>query len=163
MKTAASNAFAAMIVDVQIATDAEGIPSAEEIRRWVERAASRELRDPHLEISVRVVDEREMQNLNREYRGRDNPTNVLSFPAGDIEGLPTGVSPVLGDVVVCAAVVEREAAEQGKAASDHWVHMLIHGVLHLLGHDHTEVSEAEAMERQERTILADLGVADPYE
>jgi probable rRNA maturation factor len=152
-----------MIVDVQIATDAKGVPTSEEIRRWVERAASNELQDPDLEISVRVVDEHEMQHLNREYREQDKTTNVLSFPAGDVAGLPKGVSPVLGDIVICAAVVEREAAEQGKTAADHWGHMLVHGVLHLLGYDHTTASEAEAMEGLEREILADLGIADPYE
>jgi probable rRNA maturation factor len=152
-----------MNVDVQIVSKAGGIPAAEEIRRWVERAASDEAQDPDAEISVRVVDEPEMQILNCDFRGQDKPTNVLSFPAGDVEGLPTGVPRTLGDIVVCATVVQREAAEQGKAASDHWGHMLVHGVLHLLGHDHVTESEAHAMEGLERTILAGLGIADPYE
>jgi probable rRNA maturation factor len=152
-----------MIVDVQIATDAEGIPPPGEIRRWVEHAASNELRDTDHEISVRVVDEDEMRTLNCGYRGQDKTTNVLSFPAGDIAGLPQGISLMLGDIVVCAAVVEREAAEQGKTATDHWGHMLVHGVLHLLGYDHETVSDAEKMEGLEREILAELGIADPYE
>jgi probable rRNA maturation factor len=150
-------------VDVQIASDAPGIPSPDEIRRWVEHAASTEVRVPDAEIAVRVVDEREMQTLNRDYRDQDKPTNVLSFPAGDVDGLPAGAPHLLGDIVVCAAVVAREAAEQGKRPSDHWGHMLVHGVLHLLGHDHMNEAEAEAMESLERTILADLGIADPYE
>ena len=123
-------------VDVQIASEAQGIPAAEDIRRWVEHAASAGVRDRDFEISVRVVDESEMQALNRDYRDQDKPTNVLSFPAGDVAGLPSDVSHMLGDIVVCATVVEREAAAQGKPASDHWGHMLVHGVLHLLGHDH---------------------------
>ena len=150
-------------VDVQIASKARGIPTPEEIRRWVEFAALNEVRAPDFEISVRVVDEHEMQALNLDFRGQDKSTNVLSFAAGDVAGLPTGVPHTLGDIVVCATVVEREAAEQGKAASDHWGHMLVHGVLHLLGHDHMTESEAEAMEGLERTILAGLGIADPYE
>ena len=150
-------------VDVQIASEARGIPAAEDIRRWVEHAASAEARDRDLEISVRVVDEPEMQALNRDYRDQDKPTNVLSFPAGEVEGLPSEVSCMLGDIVVCATVVEREAAAQGKVTSDHWSHMLVHGVLHLLGHDHMTESEAEAMEGLERSILAGLGIADPYE
>jgi probable rRNA maturation factor len=150
-------------IEVQIASEAAGIPPPDEIRRWVEYAASRELRGSDAEIAVRVVDEPEMQMLNRDYRDQDKPTNVLSFPAGDVEGLPVDVSRVLGDIVVCATVVAREAAEQGKRPSDHWGHMLVHGVLHLLGHDHMTPSEAVAMEGLERTILAGLGIADPYE
>ena len=150
-------------VDVQIVSVAAGVPSADNIRRWVERAASTVAPGPDAEIAVRVVDEPEMKELNRDYRGQDKPTNVLSFPSGDVDGLPAGVSRSLGDIIVCATVVSREATEQGKTASDHWGHMLVHGVLHLLGHDHMTDSDAEAMEDLEREILADLGIADPYE
>jgi probable rRNA maturation factor len=149
-------------VDVQIASEAKGIPTPDEIRRWVEHAASAQDFDSDVEIAVRVVDEPEMRMLNRDYRNQDKPTNVLSFPAGAVEGLPAGVKHALGDIVVCAAVVEREATAQGKATGDHWSHMLVHGVLHLLGHDHMSEPEAAAMEKLERTILASLGIADPY-
>ena len=150
-------------VDVQIASEADGIPSPDQIRRWVAYAAAAEASAPAAEISVRVVDESEMQALNRDYRDQDRPTNVLSFPAGAVEGLPEDATRTLGDIVVCATIVEREAAEQSKALADHWGHMLVHGVLHLLGYDHMTGVEAEAMEGLERTILAGLGIADPYE
>ena len=150
-------------VDVQIACEAQGVPSPDEIRRWVAHAALAEANVSAAEISVRVVDEAEMQALNRDYREQDRPTNVLSFPAGVVEGLPEDATPTLGDIVVCASVIEREAAEQGKRLADHWGHMLVHGVLHLLGHDHATDTEADAMEELERKILAGLGIADPYE
>ena len=152
-----------MNVDVQIATIANGIPPVGDIQRWVAAAVAAKATDPATEVSVRVVDEDEMQTLNRDYRDQDKPTNVLSFPAGDVQGLPTGTDTSLGDIVVCATVVAREASEQGKLLDDHWGHMLVHGVLHLLGHDHMTESEADEMERLEREILAGLGIADPYE
>ena len=152
-----------MNVDVQIVTTTSYIPSVDDIRRWVESAVAANVTDPDTEVSVRVVDEDEMQALTRDYRDQDKTTNVLAFPAGDVQGLPPGASGLLGDVVVCAAVVAREAGEQGKALHDHWSHMLVHGVLHLLGHDHMTESETGEMEGLERTILAGLGIADPYE
>jgi probable rRNA maturation factor len=96
------------------------------------------------------------------YRDKDRPTNVLSFPAGDIVGLPDDAPHLLGDVVVCAGVVAGEAAEQGKRLEDHWAHMLVHGTLHLLGHDHGDEREAEAMEALEARILAAGDIKDPY-
>jgi len=151
-----------MKVDVQVVSDAAGIPSADDIGQWVERAVSMLAADSDAEVSVRVVDEDEMQTLNRDYRDQDKPTNVLSFPAGNVDGLPREIVPPLGDIVVCAAIVAREAEEQGKTLNDHWGHMLVHGALHLLGHDHMTESEAEAMEGLEREILAGFGIADPY-
>jgi probable rRNA maturation factor len=152
-----------MNVDVQIATAANDVPPVSDIQRWVAAAVAAKAADPAAEVSVRVVDEDEMQTLNRDYRDQDKPTNVLSFPAGAVQGLPTGADTSLGDIVVCATVVAREASEQGKPLDDHWGHMLVHGVLHLLGHDHMAESEADEMERLEREILAGLGIADPYE
>jgi probable rRNA maturation factor len=152
-----------MNVDVQIASGASDIPSSGDIQRWVENAVSRSIDDPGAEVSVRVVDEDEMQTLNRDYRDQDKPTNVLSFPAGEVAGLPPGESSMLGDIVVCAGVVAREAEEQGKPLGDHWGHMLVHGVLHLLGHDHMTEREADEMEALERDILGRLGIADPYQ
>lgn len=109
-------------------------------------------------LSVRIVDEAESAALNRRYRGHAGATNVLSFPAG----LDAPELRVLGDLAVCAAVVEREAREQGKPAAAHWSHMMVHGILHLLGFDHTEDDEAEVMEALEGRILAQLGYDDPY-
>ena len=152
-----------MNVDVQIVSNAAGIPSADDIGQWVKRAVSTVAADSDAEVSVRIVDEDEMQTLNRDYRDQDKPTNVLSFPTGDADGMPPGVTSPLGDIVVCAAVVAREAEEQGKTLDEHWSHMLVHGALHLLGHDHLTESQADAMESLEREILAGLGIADPYQ
>ena len=151
-------------VDVQVASNADGIPDDAEIRDWVIRtiAAAGDCRDGSLEVSVRIVDEAEMQSLNLEYRGRDASTNVLSFPGEPLESLPADMPKSLGDVVVCAPVVGREAREQGKSAEAHWGHMLVHGVLHLLGHDHIIPADAEAMEALEVRILSQHGIADPY-
>jgi len=152
-----------MNVDVQIVSNAAGIPSTDDIGQCVRRAVSTAAADSDAEVSVHIVDEDEMQTLNRKYRDQDKSTNVLSFPAGNEDGMPPGVTSPLGDIVVCAAVVAREAEEQGKALGDHWSHMLVHGALHLLGHDHLTESEADVMESLEREILAGLGIADPYQ
>lgn len=116
-----------------------------------------------LELAIRLVGEPESRTLNHDYRGKDKPTNVLSFPAelpdmvlAELEERP------LGDLVICAPVVAREAAEQGKPLNAHYAHLTVHGVLHLLGLDHEDEREAEAMEAIERAILAELGHADPY-
>ena len=151
-----------MEVDVQIASAASGIPSPDDIRHWVETTLGATTPGRNGDVSVRVVDEDEMRTLNRNFRDQDKVTNVLSFVAGHMEGLPPGELPALGDIVVCADVVSREATEQGKAVADHWGHMIVHGTLHLLGHDHVSEPEASAMERLERDILAGLGIADPY-
>jgi len=103
-----------------------------------------------------------MRGLNRDYRGKDKPTNVLSFPAGQVAGLPDAEPVPLGDIVVCADVVSDEAATQEKAPADHWAHMLVHGTLHLLGFDHEDETDAATMEALETRILAAGGVADPY-
>jgi probable rRNA maturation factor len=152
------------IVDVQSACDEPDVPDAENIREWVVSAiiAADAAAIDRSEVSVRVVDVEEMRALNREYRDKDEPTNVLSFPAGEITGLPDDEGRVLGDVVICAAVVRDEAVEQDKALADHWRHMLVHGTLHLLGYDHMTDAEATEMEGLEVRILTSLGVADPY-
>lgn len=151
----------AAVIDVQIACDDRDIPATEQIEAWVSRALA-VAGVPNPEVSVRVVDTSEMQALNRDYREKDQPTNVLSFPAGRIQGLPADTVQVLGDIVVCAAVVSREAAEQGKSVADHWAHMLVHGTLHLAGYDHDNDVEASEMETLERKILQEYGLADPY-
>ena len=151
-----------MNVDVQVASDAAGIPTSDDIREWIERTVAAVDPDRDADVSVRIVDEQEMRALNRDYREQDKPTNVLAFPAGDTGFVPPGEMPLLGDIVVCAAVVAREADEQGKPPGHHWSHMLVHGTLHLLGHDHVTDPQAQAMEALERQILDSLGIADPY-
>jgi probable rRNA maturation factor len=151
-----------MSVDVQVASDAAGLPSIDAVRGWVERTVRTTDSARDAEVSVRIVDEAEMQALNREYRDQDKPTNVLAFPAGDAGFALPGEIPLLGDIVVCAGVVAREADEQGKPLEHHWAHMLVHGTLHLLGYDHVGDEQAAAMEALERRILDEFGIADPY-
>jgi probable rRNA maturation factor len=137
----------------------KGLPSPLSFRRWVDAALAGAKRRKAAELSIRIVGTREGRTLNREYRDKDYATNVLSFPVE----LPPGVSlPLIGDLAICAPVVAREAAEQHKVAHDHWAHMTVHGILHLLGYDHIDDGEAEAMEALEKRILAKLGITDPY-
>ncbi len=150
-------------VAVGYATARAGVPAATSFRRWVAAAAEGRIREA--DIAIRIVGEDEGRALNRHYRGKDYATNVLSFPGEMPEGvkLPKGVTlPLMGDLVLCAPVVAREAAEQGKSVAHHYAHMTVHGVLHLLGMDHQDEREAECMERLEREILAGLGIDDPY-
>ncbi|MEM0955655.1 MAG: rRNA maturation RNase YbeY [Pseudomonadota bacterium] len=143
-------------VDIQSAS-AEPAPDEDDIRAWI--AAALTGRKVEAEVSVRLVDEAEMARLNQTYRDKPGSTNVLSFPAA----LPEDIDhPLLGDIVLCPAVVNREAAEQGKTSAQHWTHMLVHGSLHLLGYDHLEPGEAETMESLETAILAQLGLPCPY-
>ena len=149
-------------VDVQLAVEDESVPAAKDIALWVDRALEAAGRSADAEVSVRVVDSAEMQQLNSEFREQDKSTNVLSFPAGEIVGLPFDADRPLGDIVVCAAVVSDEAGQQGKSVPDHWAHMLVHGALHLLGFDHVALVDAIEMERLETRILNDYGIANPY-
>jgi len=154
----------AVVVDVQVACDDTDIPEEAEMHDWIATAIERSNRSPggNVEVAVRVVDADEMRTLNRLYRDKDKSTIVLSFPAGDIDGLPAEVGRLLGDVVVCASVVAAEASEQGKTLPDHWGHMLVHGTPHLLGFDHENEPEAIEMEALETQILASRNVTDPY-
>ena len=145
-----------MQVDIQKATS-EPVPAEDDIRRWVSAALADYSDDA--EITVRLVDQDEMATLNRAYRGKSGATNVLSFPAD----LPADLElPLLGDIVICAPLVLREAAEQNKAPDAHWAHLTVHGTLHLLGYDHIKEGEAVAMEAIETTILATLDYPCPY-
>lgn len=136
-----------------------GLPSAASFRRWVQAALAGARHRKPAELSIRIVGAGEGRELNRRYRDRDYATNVLSFPAE----LPPGVpSPLLGDIAICAGVVAREAREQRKAVRDHYAHLTVHGVLHLLGFDHQDDQDAERMEALETRVLAGLGIADPY-
>ena len=149
-------------VDVQNACDDDTAPEIPIVESWIARAVCATDAEGDIEVSVRIVDAAEIHALNSDYRGRDKPTNVLSFPAGDVAGLPADMPVPLGDVVICASVVREEAAAQGKAITDHWAHMLVHGTLHLLGFDHETETEAAEMEALETRILSEHGVADPY-
>ncbi len=144
-------------LDLQDVSNGFDIPAQSLLKLWVRAALEGQRRQA--EISLRIVDEAEMSELNGQYRGKAYPTNVLSFPAD----LPPEVKlPYLGDIVICAAVVEREALAQGKQPHDHWAHLLVHGTLHLLGFDHIESADAEAMEGREIEILETLAIANPY-
>ncbi|MBF8776796.1 rRNA maturation RNase YbeY [Pseudomonas fulva] len=144
-------------LDIQRATQALA-PIDADFRRWCELALQQRKADS--EMTIRLVDEAEARELNHTYRHKDYATNVLSFPA-DVPDELLDI-PLLGDLVICVAVVEREAAEQGKSLEAHWAHLVIHGCLHLLGYDHIENEEAEEMESLERELLAQLGHPDPY-
>lgn len=147
-----------ILVDLQIATEnIEGLPTEEQIVQWATSAVQPEGNE--VEMTVRIVDEAESHELNLTYRGKDRPTNVLSFPFE----CPDEVElPLLGDLVICRQVVEREAVEQDKPLMAHWAHMVVHGSLHLLGYDHIEDDEAEEMESLETQIMQGLGFDDPY-
>lgn len=144
-------------LDVQIAVDGFTLPSATELELWVKTA----IRDTmsEAELTIRIVEVEESQTLNNTYRGKDKPTNVLSFP---FEAPPGIELPLLGDLVICAAVVEQEAIDQNKPLIAHWAHMVVHGCLHLLGYDHIEDVEAEEMESLETQLIESLGYNNPY-
>lgn len=142
-------------VDVQLATSTDNVPGEEKFQHWVS------LVDDSIEqeISLRIVDEAEMAKLNEQYRDKVGPTNVLSFPAD----LPDVVDlPLLGDIVICAPIIVKEATNQGKSLDSHWAHMVVHGILHLKGYDHIEDVDAEKMESLEIEIMQKLGFANPY-
>jgi len=128
-------------------------PGPRTLRRWAQLAAG----GRRGELGIRVVGSREGRALNERWRRRAHATNVLSFPAAPELG-----GRQIGDIVVCAPVVAREAREQGKALAAHWAHMVVHGTLHLLGFDHQRAPDARRMEVRERALLARLGFADPY-
>ncbi|QIL20141.1 rRNA maturation RNase YbeY [Thermomonas sp. HDW16] len=148
-------------VAVGYAVPRAGIPAAVSFRKWVTAALEGRIREA--DLAIRIVGSKEGRALNKHYRGKDYATNVLSFPAELPEGLPKGVKlPLLGDLVLCAPVIAREAKEQGKPLAAHYAHLTVHGALHLLGWDHEDTREAECMEQLEREILAGLGLPDPY-
>jgi probable rRNA maturation factor len=151
-----------LYVDLQLASEnQQALPELAQFEAWVRVtiiAASEQLRD-EAELTIRIVDSEESQQLNHQYREKDKSTNVLSFPFQN----PPGITlPLLGDLVVCKEVVEKEATEQQKPLISHWAHMTIHGTLHLLGFDHIEEDEAEAMESIETKLMIELGYSDPY-
>lgn len=149
-------------IDIEIASSSPHIPLPGDMEYWINAALTQAVADPDedLEISIYVVDEAESQALNQQYRQQNKATNVLSFPAE----IPAELGvPLLGDLVICAPVVAREAEEQHKALAAHWAHMLVHGTLHLLGYDHIDDADAEQMESLETLILQALNFPPPYE
>ncbi|MGI9259456.1 MAG: rRNA maturation RNase YbeY [Gammaproteobacteria bacterium] len=149
----------AVDVEVQVVSSSESVPVSASLQAWVASAMDRERAAT---LTLRVVDETESSELNERYRAASGPTNVLAFPAGDLPPDIGDEPPPLGDIVICAAVVEREAAEQGKSLDAHWAHICIHGALHLVGFDHEAEDEAKLMEAREVEILRSLGFPDPY-
>ena len=144
------------IVDLQLASSSNDIPSKSDFTVWASAALQT---DAVKEITIRIVDQEESQSLNCEYRSKDKPTNVLSFPFEAPEFIDINL---LGDLVICAPIVEQEAREHSKTLASHWAHMVIHGILHLQGYDHIEDAEAEEMEGIEIDIMQTLGFNNPY-
>jgi probable rRNA maturation factor len=150
-----------LTVDVQVAAEGDDNPDPDSIRTWLESALQDRFDSTNtVEVCVRVVDEMESQTLNSQYRGKHSPTNVLSFPANLPKDIPVCH---LGDIVICAGVVKREAEQQGKEARAHWAHMVVHGTLHLLGYDHINDADASIMESLETKILTGLLFPPPYQ
>ena len=158
-----------VMLDLQLASDCDGIPTQGEITLWLDTLLScQQIADK--EITVRIVDDAEIKQLNQQYRGKDKSTNVLSFPfdmpeirmPDDIQ-IDESICNFLGDIVICAQVVKLESEQQNKVLSHHWAHMLIHGTLHLLGYDHMDDQEAQEMEGTEIHVLQKLAIDDPYQ
>jgi len=146
-------------LDIQRIVDLDSLPSDGDLQLWVEKALADYSQDA--EVVIRIVDTQEMTKLNSQYRGKQGATNILSFPFE----LPDGVEGIdlLGDLVVCAAVLEQEAQVQNKVLKEHWAHIIIHGVLHLLGYDHLTDNEAIEMESKEIVLLQELHIDNPYQ
>ncbi len=165
-----------MLIDLQINLDSEdNLPTSKDFQQWAKAVFAELGKDDNVELTVRLTDNDEVQQLNRDYRGKDKPTNILSFPfeameidpmelqmayAGDVAELGM---PFIGDLIIANQVMEDEANSQGKKLFNHYAHITVHGILHLLGYDHIEDDEAEAMESLEKRILEKLGIANPYE
>jgi probable rRNA maturation factor len=144
-------------LDIQQVCDADNLPSTTQLQSWVDKALGHYKKD--FELTIRLVEISESQALNLQYREKDKPTNVLSFPFEVPEGIELDL---LGDLVICADIVAQEAKEQHKELHHHWAHMVIHGCLHLLGYDHIDDVEATEMEALETKLLIELKISDPY-
>jgi probable rRNA maturation factor len=143
---------------LQFASASLCIPDESELIKWIEKILQL-IENKQNNVIIRLVDEAESQALNKQFRGKDRPTNVLSFPSE----VPRDIEPdYLGDIVICAPVVEQEARDQNKVLNAHWAHMLVHGLLHLKGYDHLNTLEAEEMESREKQILQAMDFPDPY-
>lgn len=144
-------------IDIQYATDINNLPKEDLIKEWVISSLNGYIEDA--ELTIRIVDEAEGTQLNEKWRNAQGPTNVLSFPYNELNETTQNIQ---GDIVVCAPVIMREAAEQRKSVDAHWAHMIVHGILHLLGYDHINENDAKEMESLETTILRGLDFPDPY-
>ncbi|HIF18268.1 MAG TPA: rRNA maturation RNase YbeY [Cycloclasticus sp.] len=151
-----------MTVNIQIVSECLNLPNEEALTQWVQLAIKQRHK---AEVVVRIVDDAESAELNETYRQKKGPTNVLSFPFEAPEGLPMEAltEDVLGDLVICAPVVLREASEQRKPVLSHWAHMVVHGCLHLQGYDHINAKDADVMESLEIELLNNIGIKNPYE
>ncbi|PPD04196.1 MAG: rRNA maturation RNase YbeY [Methylobacter sp.] len=153
------------VIDLQVLTDLPGQPLPGQLQTWVD-SVLHECKQP-ANLVIRIVDESEGALLNAQYRGKNGPTNILSFPFEQPEGIDfaaenADLSHYLGDLVICSPVIAQEAESQGKALTDHWAHIVIHGVLHLLGFDHLKAQDADIMEAKEIAILKKLNINNPY-
>jgi len=144
-------------LDLQIACDEQRLPSQQDFELWLQAVLSTV--KPDAEVTIRLVEPSESQELNHQYRGKDRPTNVLSF---EFEAPPMLELDLLGDLIICKQIIEKEAIEQEKPLLNHWAHMVVHGTLHLLGYDHIDDDQAIEMESLEKEILANLAIDDPY-
>lgn len=146
-------------LEIQVATEAADCPDEAQFQRWVDASMASFEDDGDTEIVIRLVDDAESAELNQQYRHKQGPTNILSFPFEAPEGMELDL---LGDLVICAPLIAKEAQQQNKQPEHHWAHITVHGVLHLLGYDHIEEAEAEQMEALEIEILSQLNIANPY-
>jgi probable rRNA maturation factor len=147
-------------INIQHAAEKSSSPSAAKLRKWAAFALKHER--PAGEMTIRLVDAETIASLNQLYRHKNRPTNILSFPFDPEMAPPKAKIPYIGDIAICAEVVNGEAITQHKEIEAHWTHIVVHGVLHLLGYDHEAKREAVVMEALEKKILAALGVPDPY-
>jgi len=145
-------------LDFQVVSQSNSIPSIDQFQAWIDVVLSDESIDS--EIVVRIIDEAEMTQFNEQYRDKIGPTNILSFPFDVPEGI---ASILLGDLLVCAPIIEKESLQQNKIVDHHWAHIIVHGVLHLLGHDHIDECDAKEMEALEIKILRKIKIKNPYE
>ena len=144
---------------VQRAISDKSCPTTTKLKRWVLHVLKNKI--PSSEVTLRIVDKKEIMELNSTYRKKNKPTNVLSFPFDMPEGCENEL-PILGDILLCAAVIDEEAKAQGKTLESHWAHMVVHGTLHLLGYDHEKETDAAVMEAEEIKLLNELGFENPY-
>lgn len=145
---------------IQDAATQASFPTPKEFKHWAKTVLQPKI--PAAEITLRIVDKEEIRELNNRYRHKDKPTNVLSFPFEMLAGVKLK-TPILGDIVICADIIKEEALAQHKTETAHWAHMVVHGILHLLGFDHENEADAEKMEQEEITILKSLGFPNPYQ
>ncbi len=145
-------------LDIQLATQSDNLPDEKQFQLWIDAVLADDQQDR--EVVIRIVDEAEMTALNESYRQKTGPTNILSFP---FQPPPQIESNLLGDLIICAPVIDKEAKQQNKKVLDHWAHIVVHGMLHLLGYDHLTEEEAQVMESLEINILQSLHISNPYQ